>query len=171
MSQPPHQPSPIIPGNEAQIATVQRLRQLSHLLDNAVGIPGTRYRIGLDPLLGLLPGGGDIAGAVLSGYIVYSAAKLGLPREALVQMVSNILFETFAGTVPVLGDLVDVTWKANTKNVALLESHLNVPQPNSKKADKWFVFMLLAGLMLVVIAVAGLSVFLISLVVRLFTGG
>lgn len=170
MSQSSPQPSPITPANESHIATVHRLRQLSHLLDNAIPIPGTRYRFGLDPLLGLIPAGGDIAGAVLSGYIVFSAAQIGLPRETLVRMVSNILFETFAGTVPVIGDLVDVTWKANTKNIKLLEAHLSVPQP-SKKADKWFVFMLLAGLMLVVLAVAALSALLISLVWRLITGG
>jgi hypothetical protein len=169
MSPSSPQPSPIAPAKESQIATVHRLRKLSHFLDNAIPIPGTPYRIGLDPILGLLPAGGDIAGGLLSGYIVYSAAQLGLPKETLVRMVSNILLDIFAGTVPVVGDLVDVGWKANVKNVELLEAHLQVPEP-SKKADKWFVWMLLAGLAFVVVGVATFGVLLIGLLVRAIVG-
>ncbi len=158
------------PGKESQIATVHRLRKLSHFLDNAIPIPGTPYRIGLDPILGLFPAGGDIAAALLSGYIIYSAAQIGLPRETLVRMVTNILIDVFAGMVPLLGDLIDVTWKANVKNVELLESHLNVPQ-ESKKADGWFVFLLLAGLFLVVLLVATFGILVITLLVKAATGG
>jgi hypothetical protein len=137
---------------------------LSHLLDNAIGIPGTRFRVGLDPLLGLLPGGGDFLGTALSAYIVIEAARMGLPRAALVKMVSNIMLDTVTGTVPVLGDLVDVTWKANTKNIELLEEHIGVPQPFSqpRKATDWlFLALLLGGLLLVVVAVAAISVIIL----------
>ncbi|KOR37926.1 MULTISPECIES: DUF4112 domain-containing protein [Planktothricoides] len=148
---------------------IQRLRTLTHVLDNAIPIPGTNYRIGLDPFLGLIPGGGDIAGAALSAYIVISAAQLGLPRESLLRMVFNILLEVFVGTVPVLGDLFDVAWKANVKNMELLDIHIKSPQMG-KKADKWFVFLLVGGLMLVVIGAIALGITLITLVFGLLTG-
>lgn len=156
MSQLPSRPShtPI----DTQASTLRRLRRLSHLLDNAIGIPGTRIRVGLDPLLGLLPGGGDFVGTALSAYIVLEAARLGASRDTLVQMVSNIILDTVAGIVPVLGDLVDVTWKANAKNIALLEEHLRIPPPARQKANWLFLALLLAGLLLVVMGVAAISV-------------
>jgi hypothetical protein len=140
------------------------------VLDNAIGIPGTRYRIGLDPLLGLLPGAGDFLGTAISAYIVLEAARLGIPRAALVQMVSNIIFDTLMGTVPVLGDLADVTWKANTKNLALLEEHLEVPPQQRQQADWLFLALLLGGLLLVVMAVAAISVMIVRWLLGVFSG-
>jgi hypothetical protein len=148
---------------------IDRLRTLTHLLDNAIPIPGTPYRIGLDPLLGLIPGGGDIAGAALSAYIVISAAKFGLPRESLLRMVLNILLEFVVGTVPVLGDFFDVAWKANVKNMELLDTHIKSPQIG-KKADRWFVFLLVGGLMLAVVGAIAFSITLITLLFGLLTG-
>ncbi len=153
-----------------QTSTLRRLRRLSYVLDNAIGIPGTRYRIGLDPLLGLLPGAGDFLGTAISAYIVLEAARLGIPRAALVQMVSNIVFDTLMGTVPVLGDLADVTWKANTKNLALLEEHLEVPPQQRQQADWLFLALLLGGLLLVVMAVAAISVMIVRWLLGVFSG-
>ena len=144
-------------------ASLQRLRSLAHLLDNAISIPGTPYRIGLDPLIGLLPGGGDLVMAAFSVYIVWESARLGLPRSTVMKMVSNLMFDTLAGSVPVAGDLLDVTWKANSKNVRLLEAHLDSPQ-HQKKADKGFVLLLLFGFLVLVVSIAALSVFVIGLV-------
>lgn len=104
---------------------LQRLKRFSNLLDRAIPIPGTPYRVGLDPLLGLLPGGGDCLGAVFSAYIIWEAAKVGAPNAAIGKMAFNVIFETLVGVVPVLGDLVDVAWKANVKNVELLEAYLD----------------------------------------------
>lgn len=148
---------------------LKRLRTLSHVLDNAIPIPGTPYRVGLDPLLGMIPAGGDIAGAAVSAYIVVSAAKLGLPRESLVRMVMNILLEVFVGTVPVLGDLFDVAWKANVKNMELLDVHMKAPK-KGKKADKWFVFVLIGVLMLAVVGSIALGITLITFLFGLLTG-
>ena len=148
---------------------LKRLRTLTHVLDNAMPIPGTPYRVGLDPLLGLIPGGGDIAGAALSAYIVIAAAKLGLPRESLVRMVLNILLEVLVGTVPVLGDLFDVAWKANVKNMELLDIHMKSPK-KGKKADRWFVFVLVGGLILAVVGAIALGITLITFLFGLFTG-
>lgn len=155
MSQPPPNSKTLA----AQAATLQRLRALSHLLDNAIPIPGLG-RIGLDPILGLLPGGGDLFAGLLSTYIVIEGARLGAPAASLTRMVFNILLEVLLGTAPVVGDLFDAAWKANAKNVALLEAHMQNPQP-SRQADKRFVILLIAGLFAAIIGVATLSLWLL----------
>lgn len=155
-------PQPSHPPAEARISTLRRLRRLSNILDNAIPIPGTSYRIGIDPIIGLLPGGGDFLGTALSAYIVLEAAKMGVSRTTLQQMVWNIIVDTLSGTVPVLGDLLDVTWKANTKNMALLEEHLNVsPFQPEKKVNWLFLALLFTVLLLVVIGVATISVMIL----------
>jgi len=148
---------------DTRSAALHRLRSLAHLLDNAIPIPGTSYRIGIDPIVGLLPGGGDLVMAAFSVYIVWESARLGLPRSTVIQMVSNLVLDTVIGTVPVAGDLLDVTWKANIKNIRLLEAHIDSPQ-HQKKADKGFVLLLLFGFLALVIGIATLSVFVIGLV-------
>ena len=102
---------------------LRRLDKLSRLLDNAFAIPGTRFQIGLDGILGLIPGIGDATGAVLSIYLIVQAARLGLPVSALLRMVGNVALETVVGTVPIIGDIFDIIWKANTRNMALLRGH------------------------------------------------
>lgn len=160
----PYLPSPMITPTDPKLKALKRLRTLSHLLDTAIRIPGTRFRFGLDPLLGLLPAGGDIAGAFLSAYIVFSAARIGVPRESLVQMVSNILLETLIGTVPVVGDLFDAAWKANIRNMELLETHLDAPT-SDKKADTLFIVLLLGGLILAVFAIVGVGIWILSSII------
>ena len=157
---------PTTPDNQTQAAKIRQLRKLSDLLDNAIRVPGTSLAVGLDPVLGLIPGVGDVLGGLISVYIVCSAATMGLPKKTLTQMAFNIIFDSLTGTVPVFGDLFDVVWKANSKNMDLLESHLASPQV-SKSADRWLIFLLLAGLILLVIAIAALSVFIISLLVQI----
>lgn len=167
MSQPPSQPSSVT--TPPKFASLQRLRKLSRLLDNAIAVPGTNFRIGLDPILGLLPGAGDFVGTALSAYFVIEAARLGLPRATLGKMVFNILLESVVGAVPVLGDLFDFAWKANNKNMALLEAHVGVHREN-EKANRWFVFLLLAGLIIVSVGLVTFSVLVIRLFVNAVTG-
>jgi hypothetical protein len=102
---------------------LDRLDRLSQLLDTAFVIPGTNIRMGIDPLLGLIPGIGDLAGLFLSAYIILHAAKLGAPRHSVVMMVLNVLLETVIGAIPVLGDAFDIYFKANRRNVALLRRY------------------------------------------------
>jgi hypothetical protein len=102
----------------------KRVRVLAKLLDNSIAIPGTSWKIGLDPIVGLIPGIGDLIGAVLSGYIILEAARAEASAFTLVRMVTNVGIDTLLGAVPALGDLFDAAWKSNTKNVALLERHL-----------------------------------------------
>ena len=103
-----------------------RLRGLARLLDTAIRIPGTNVRFGLDAIVGLVPGLGDVAGSVMSGYIVVAAARLGASSPVLLRMLVNLGVDALVGAVPLLGDLFDVGWRANTRNVALLEQHLGV---------------------------------------------
>jgi len=140
-----------------QVARVSKLRRISRVLDNAITIPGTKFSFGLDPILGLLPGGGDTITGGISAYIVVEAARMGIPREVLGKMVGNILLDSFAGTIPVLGDLFDVGWKSNVKNIELLEKHLDIADTN--KSDRLFIFGLILLLAIIVLGFATLTFF------------
>ncbi|WP_282609088.1 DUF4112 domain-containing protein [Pelagibius sp. Alg239-R121] len=100
------------------------LERLAGLLDAQFGIPGTRFRIGLDGLFGLIPGIGDGAGALLSLYIVFKARSLGAPTGLLLRMLLNVAIDSLVGAIPVAGDLFDLVYKANKRNVRLLKKHL-----------------------------------------------
>ena len=93
-------------------------------MDGLVRVPGTRFRLGLNSLIGLPPGAGDAMLTGISLWIVWEARRLGLPREKIARMLGNVAVETALGTVPVLGDLLDVVWKANLRNLAIIEKHL-----------------------------------------------
>lgn len=143
-----------------QISKISKLRRLSRLLDNAIAIPGTRISFGLDPILGLLPGGGDTLTGGIAAYIVVEAARMGVSRQVLWQMVGNILIDSFAGTIPVLGDLFDLGWKANIKNMELLEKHLDLAESN--QSDKLFLFGLIIILALIVLGFAAITFFTVT---------
>jgi len=135
-----------------QSESLAPLRAMTRLLDNAITVPGTRFRFGLDALIGLVPGIGDAAGAVFSSFIVYHAARLGASNATLARMIGNVALDTVVGQVPLLGDLFDAGWKSNTRNLALLEAHLDRPASTARASRR---VMLLVGLALLLI-VAGL---------------
>jgi hypothetical protein len=160
-------PSPSSHPTETQLA---QLRQLSHLWDQAIGIPGTKWRIGLESIIGLLPIGGDWIGLVMSSYILFHAVKFNLPRSIMVRMVINILIDAIVGAVPILGDLFDTTWKANTKNVNLLEAHLKSPlksSQESQKANLFALWLLFFGCILGVALLLGISLTLMVAIGKL----
>lgn len=167
---PPPPSERIPPVVNPRYASLQRLRQLSHVLDNAIPIPGTGYRIGLDPILGLLPGAGDTVAGALSAYIVVEAARMGVPRETLLRMASNIVLEVVLGSVPMLGDIFDATWKANARNIELLENHVDLPQ-SGQVGDRKFLILLIIGLAIVIIGFATFSVLLVRLLISAIGGG
>jgi hypothetical protein len=101
------------------------LRRLAGLLDSALPVPGTRWRIGLDGLIGLVPGIGDLAGAALSSYILMKAIRLGVPAGVVLRMLFNILLEMTLGAIPLIGDLFDFGFKANLRNIRLIERHVD----------------------------------------------
>ncbi len=115
----------------------RRLRRLAWLLDSAIRLPGG-FRIGLDGLIGLVPGVGDLLGAVLSSYIVIEAARMKVGGSVLMRMVGNIALELGVGLVPVAGDLFDFAFKANTRNVRLIEAYLDQPQA-TRRRSRWQV--------------------------------
>ena len=100
-------------------AAVRRMRFVSRLLDESVRVPGTEFRLGLDPILGAIPGAGDVVAAGLSLYIVLESARLGVSFTTLVRMVANVAFDVAVGSIPVVGVLFDAVWKANVRNVEL----------------------------------------------------
>ena len=103
---------------------LEDLRRFARLLDEAFKIPIINYRVGLEPILGLIPVLGDFSGFLLSGYLIVRAARLGLPRELVVRMVVNALLDAVIGSIPVVGDIFDFFWKVNKRNLRLVERYL-----------------------------------------------
>ena len=107
-----------------QLKNLRRIRKIAKLLDTAIGIPGTKIRFGLEPIIGLLPGGGDLITALISAYTIYLATSFGLEREDIFKMIKNVAIDTFIGSVPVVGDIFDAYFKSNIRNLEILENHI-----------------------------------------------
>ena len=133
---------------------VERLQRLARLWDSAIRIPGTRVRVGLDPLVGLVPGLGDAAGALVAAYIVLEAVRFDVPGATLLRMLANVAIDALVGTVPVLGDIFDVAWRANLKNVALIEHHLADPHSARRASRVWIVVVIAVLVLLALLGVA-----------------
>ncbi|HXJ31745.1 MAG TPA: DUF4112 domain-containing protein [Gemmatimonadales bacterium] len=133
---------------------VERLQRLARLWDSAIRIPGTQVRVGLDPLVGLIPGLGDAAGALVSAYIVLEAARFDMPASTLLRMLANVAIDALLGTVPVVGDIFDVAWRANLRNVALIEHHLADPHGAHRASRFWLVLVVAALVLLAGLGVA-----------------
>jgi Domain of unknown function (DUF4112) len=138
------------------------------MLDSAFAIPGTKIRVGADPILGLIPVVGDLAGAALSGYIVLASARLGAPPSTLVRMLINIAIDTVVGSVPVLGDMFDVGWRSNMKNADLLESHLG-GSVESRRVNRLVVAGVIGGLFLLAVGATAFGIIMIRFLVHLAT--
>jgi hypothetical protein len=152
----PARSSGSIPGTE--VATRARnVRVLARLLDNAIPIPGTSWKIGLDPIVGLIPGIGDLISAVLSGYIILEAARAQVPTLTLAKMLGNVGVDTLFGAIPALGDVFDATWKSNARNAALLERHLAVAVEPLPEKRGVIGRTIVAAVVLVLIVGAGLA--------------
>ena len=106
-------------------AAVRRMSFVANLLDDSIRVPGTDFRIGIDPILGILPGAGDAVAAAMSVYIVLESARLGVPFLTLLRMMANVTLDFAIGSVPVVGTLFDTVWKANQKNVELAVDSLD----------------------------------------------
>ena len=142
-------------------ANVSALQQLARLLDAAVRIPGTNIRFGLDAVLGLIPGAGDIAGGLLSSLIIVKAANLGAPRSVLARMVMNVAIDSIVGAVPILGDIFDVGWKSNTRNAALLEQYAAAPAA-TRRTSRLAVVAAVAAVLLIVVAMIAFVVMIVG---------
>jgi len=155
--------SEILPPRRAPVRglTDEQLDQLAGVLDDVFHIPGTKIRFGLDPIVGLVPGLGDIITGLLSFVIVFAAWQRGLPRLALSRMVINIGIDTLLGCIPVVGDLFDSVWKSNRMNYNLLVRYRGGVRTGLVARD-WLFFLLL------VLAIAATVVLPIVIVIGLF---
>jgi hypothetical protein len=153
---------PLSPGSP-----LVRIRRLAWLLDNSIPVPGTSWRIGLDPLLGLVPGLGDLLGAALSGWILVEGERMGAGRTTMLRMLWNVLVEVVIGAIPILGDIFDAGWKANAKNVALLERHLAAPGIQRRR-DRVFLAVVVGSLVGGAVAGAAAALFLLRWITNLF---
>ncbi|MBQ4831889.1 DUF4112 domain-containing protein [Pseudoalteromonas sp. MMG010] len=106
-------------------ATLKRLDWFSRFTDSNITVPFTRFKIGVESLIGLIPGVGDIAGLILSSYVLFEAYRLGASRSVKRKIVSNILIDFVVGLIPIVGDIFDMFFKANTRNTQLLKDYIN----------------------------------------------
>jgi hypothetical protein len=154
----------LTPGQEQRLAV---LRHFSRLLDSAMVVPGTTFRFGLDPILGLIPGLGDLVSPLFTIGVLWQARDLGVPKVVQLRMIFNVAIDTLLGMVPLAGDLFDFAWKANDMNLALLERHAS--EEHRPSTGDW-LFVAGMFLILAIIAVAPFFVlgWLLSSVSRLF---
>jgi hypothetical protein len=109
------------PGDRAR--SLARLKRLARIMDSALGIPGTRIRFGADSALGLIPGAGDVIGLGLSAFALIEALRLGAPPQLIARMIGNVAIDTSLGAIPIAGDIFDLLFKSNTRNLKLLLDH------------------------------------------------
>jgi hypothetical protein len=144
------------------------LRRWARLFDSAFRIPGTNITFGLDPLIGLVPGIGDLTSPLFSLLIIWHAGKLRVPKVVLIRMAINALIDAVGGALPIVGDAFDFAWKANEWNMALLERH-QTPGQRASSADWVFVSLcavLVIAAALIPLLVAWLAIVWLSSVVQ-----
>ncbi|MGI8772390.1 MAG: DUF4112 domain-containing protein [Acidobacteriaceae bacterium] len=146
-----------------RLFTDDNLNLLSHLLDDWFRIPGTRIRFGLDGIIGLIPGIGDIAGGLASCVLIFAAWVRGVPYITMARMLVNLALDVIIGAVPFLGDMFDIAWKANRRNYALLTRHVHGPRQHTWR--DWVFLLSLAAVAAAILIVP--AVVLIWIVGRL----
>ena len=109
----------------AKHARIEQLRRIAELMDGQFRIPGTNIEYGLDAIIGLVPGIGDVICGLLSVWLIREAQQLGIPKWLVARMAWNVAVEVGVGSIPIIGDFFDVAWKANRKNIELLSRHFN----------------------------------------------
>jgi hypothetical protein len=136
------------PLTEGQHRRLSTLKHIAQLLDSAFELPGTGRRIGLDPIFGLVPGLGDLASPLFALMMLWQSRDLGIPRVVRLRMIFNVAIDALVGLLPFAGDLFDFAWKANERNMALLERHAY--EERRPSASDWLFVILLIALLLVV---------------------
>ena len=139
------------PLTAAQVQRLNTLKHIARLLDCAFVVPGTDFRIGLDPLLGLVPGLGDLASPLFAIALLWQSRDLGIPRVVQLRMIFNVAIDALVGLLPVAGDLFDFAWKANDRNLVLLERHAY--EQRRPSASDWLFVIGSIALLLVIAAV------------------
>jgi hypothetical protein len=139
--------------------TRQRLASLAWLLDSSIPIPGTRFTVGIDALIGLFPLIGDLIGVLFSSYILSEASRLGAPKSVLMRMSFNIGIEGVVGIVPFAGDLFDAAFKANQRNVKILNDWFDRPEKTERASRAFGVGLVIA--VVLVLVLLGFGAFLV----------
>jgi hypothetical protein len=137
------------------------LRRWAVILDSLFRVPGTSIRFGLDAIVGLIPGVGDVASPVYTALILIEGLRRRVPAVVQARMVLNAALDMVVGLIPVLGDIADVGWKANLRNLALLERHARPGTPPSA-GDYVFVALCIAAVVLITIVPVALLIWLLS---------
>jgi hypothetical protein len=166
------QPQPLARAREIKID--ESLERLSWLMDDLIRIPGLNWRIGLDALVGLIPGFGDTATSLVSFYILASAVRYRVPKVTLLRMGVNLGIDYLVGSFPVVGDLFDAWWKSNQRNVELLNKRATVSADEARegKISDWlFVGLIILLLIGLVLGAAAVSIYLLLQVANLFAQG
>jgi hypothetical protein len=132
-------------------AAERRIGRVTRALDELIEVPGTSIRVGLDPLVGLIPVVGDAVGAIVGVWVIAEAARFGIPRVVLSRMVVNLLLDLGIGAIPLIGDVYDVAMRSNSRNLALFRRHALEPDASTRGHQAF-----LAGLVLVVIGLVWL---------------
>ena len=152
-----------------QLTPLSRSQALSRVLDDLIRVPGTKWRVGLDPLLGLLPGLGDWVTWAASMNLLISAGQLHASPWLLLRMFGNLAVDAVVGAVPFLGDAFDMGFKANARNLKLLEAHVADPT-RTRAASRWLVGGVLVGTTAMVAASAWMAIWVLRTVLGWVAG-
>ena len=146
-------------------AAEARLRRVTHLMDELFPIPGTKQRVGVDPIIGLIPVVGDVAAAAVGSWVILEAARFGIPRVALARMVLNLVVDLAIGLIPLIGDVFDIVKRSNSANLAIFRRHALDPDASTADHRAFFV-----GLALLLLGLIWLTVWLVVRVVEAVVG-
>jgi hypothetical protein len=146
---------------ESHARTLAALRKWSVILDSAFRVPGTNMTFGLDPILGLIPGLGDLTTPLFAGLLLLHAVRMRIPRVVQLRMLINAAIDLLVGIVPVVGDLFDMGWKANVRNLALLERYAQ-PGSTASRGDWVFVMVVLGVLAAIAVVPIVFTIWLLS---------
>jgi hypothetical protein len=137
-------PMPELTPEQARI--YKDLQRIQHVMDDAVRIPCINRSVGLDPLVGLLPFVGDFASAMVSCVLIARARKVGISGYTMTRMFINVCIDAAVGTIPLLGDVFDIGWQANSRNITIFENHMKLGAEKQRSIDKCFVCTLMLTL-------------------------
>jgi Domain of unknown function (DUF4112) len=139
--------------DERRARSLAEVESLAWLLDSSIPLPGIGRRLGIDALIGLIPGFGDVAGGVIGLYVVWRASRMGLPGIVVARMLVTTLVDMAIGVIPFLGDVFDFWFKSNARNLTIMRRHLQ--QPDRSRRDDWLAVLLPIGAVIAALALFG----------------
>ena len=138
-------------------AAERRIGRVTHVLDELVSVPGTPIKVGLDPVIGLIPVAGDAMAALVGTWVIVEASRFGIPRVVLGRMVVNLGADLGIGAIPLLGDIYDVLFRSNSRNLDLFRRHALDPDASTRGEQAFFIGLALLVVGVVLLAVTALG--------------